>query len=73
MQHPENPSPTPLAGAYVSGVNNSVIDFMFNCHMAWVQAIMKDYYRFWLEPYLHERTGKRPPGYYYRLARLKPR
>lgn len=39
----------------------------------WLYALANDYWRFWLEPYFMRSTGKKPPGYYYRLARVKPR
>lgn len=36
-------------------------DFWLRLQLEWQRAILADYHRFWLEPYLHERAGKRAP------------
>ncbi|MGB4076496.1 MAG: hypothetical protein WBK28_02210 [Minisyncoccia bacterium] len=54
-------------------IGNATITFWNMFFQEYLRAMSADYRRFWLDPYFEKHTGKKPPGYYFRLARVEPR
>ncbi len=67
------PDPMSVQPMSVAKATDLAIDLSAEVYRAWLLAIAADVRRYWLDPYLRNSSGKKPPGYYFDLARVRRR